>query len=213
MNMTTTLLLVRHAQTASNVSGRYMGWIDEDLSAEGVSQAERLAWRLSRRPISTIFSSPLKRALSTARATALPHGLTVQVMPELGEIRMGQWEGLFAADIQARFPALWKTWRTDPSTIEMPGGESLSQVAERADIAFHRILEQSQGRQVVAVTHDVIARIIVARSLNVSTSIYRRLEVANASLTTIESFNGACRLRSLNDTAHLQHKLADDHET
>jgi broad specificity phosphatase PhoE len=138
------------------------------------------------------------------------HGLTPQVMQELGEIRMGQWEGLFAAEIQARFPELWKTWRTDPSTIQMPGGESLSQVAERATSALHRILEQSRGQQVVAVTHDVIARIMVARSLNVSTSIYRRLEVANASLTTIESLNGTCRLRSLNDTAHLQHRLSDE---
>lgn len=206
--MTTTLLLVRHAQTRSNVSGRYMGWMDEDLSDEGIWQAQRLSARLSGKPITAVYSSPLRRAHRTAEMIALPHGLTVQTMAELGEIRMGQWEGLFAADIQARFPELWKTWRTDPSTIQMPGGESLSQVAGRATKAFDHILQENQGRHVVAVTHDVIARIIVARSLNVGTSIYRRLEVANASLTTVEFFNGTCRLRCLNDTAHLRYSLS-----
>jgi len=201
--MNTTLLLVRHAQTMSNVNGRYMGWIDEDLSDEGVRQAERLSERLNDRPISAVFSSPLRRALRTAELIALPHNLPVQEMQELGEIRMGQWEGLYAADIQTRFPELWKTWRADPSTIQMPGGESLSEVKERAIHAFERILLRNQGQQVVAVTHDVVARILVAHCLNVSTSIYRRLEVANASLTLIESAKPTYRLRFLNDTAHL----------
>jgi broad specificity phosphatase PhoE len=187
-----------------------MGWMDEDLSDEGVRQAQRLSVRLSGQPITAVYSSPLRRAHRTAEMIALPHGLTVQTMAELGEIRMGQWEGLFAADIQARFPELWKTWRTDPSTIQMPGGESLSQVAGRATKALDHILQENQGRQIVAVTHDVIARIIVARSLNVGTSIYRRLEVANASLTTVEFFNGTCRLRCLNDTTHLRHSLPGD---
>lgn len=208
--MTTTLLLARHAQTRSNVSGRYMGWMDEDLSDEGIRQAQRLAARLSGQPITAVYSSPLRRAQRTAEMIALPHGLTVQTMADLGEIRMGQWEGLFAADIQDRFPELWKTWRSDPSTIQMPGGESLTQVADRAMKALDHILQDNQGRQVVAVTHDVIARIIVARSLNVGTSIYRRLEVANASLTTVEFFNGTCRLRCLNDTAHLRYGLSSD---
>lgn len=208
--MNTTLLLVRHAQTMSNTNGRYMGWIDEDLSEEGVRQAERLSKRLSNRPVAAVFSSPLKRAFRTAEMIAVPHGLPVETLEELGEIRMGDWEGRFAQEIAAEFPGLWRTWRADPSTIQMPGGESLAQVQQRAIQAFDRILLHNQGRQVVAVTHDVIARILVAHCLNVSISIYRRLEVANASLTLIESINDTYRLRSLNDTAHLHYSLPTD---
>ena len=208
--MKTTLLLGRHAQTLSNVSGRYMGWIDEDLSDDGVRQAQRLSARLSRRPITAVYSSPLKRTLSTAEMIAQRHGLPVQTISELGEIRMGQWEGLFASEIQTRFAELWTAWRTDPSTIQMPGGESLAQVKLRATKALEDILQDNRGCQVVAVTHDVVARIIVAHCLNVSTSIYRRLEVANASLTSIELLNGTYRLRCLNDTAHLHHTLSNE---
>lgn len=208
--MNTTLLLVRHAQTMSNTNGRYMGWIDEDLTEEGVRQAEHLSIRLSRRPIAAVFSSPLKRAFRTAEMIALPHGLPVETLEELGEIRMGDWEGRFAHEIAAEFPELWRTWRSDPSTIQMPGGESLVEVRRRAIQALDRILLHNQGRQVVAVTHDVIARILVAHCLNVSISIYRRLEVANASLTMIEAINDTYRLRFLNDTAHLHYNLSAD---
>lgn len=44
--MTTTVMLVRHAQTNSNVTGYYMGWSDEDLDEVGYAQANRLSSRL-----------------------------------------------------------------------------------------------------------------------------------------------------------------------
>jgi len=204
--MNTTLLVVRHAQTLSNITGRYMGWIDEDLSEEGVWQAERLSQRLSRWPIAAVYSSPLKRTARTAEIVAAPHSLPVQRLEELGEIRLGAWEGMFADEIEAKFLNLWRAWKRDPSDIQMPGGESLSQVQQRAIAAFKSITQVNQGQQVLMVTHDIIVRLLVAYCLNVNTSIYRRLEVANASLTVIQVINGDCRLRLLNDTGHLEGK-------
>jgi broad specificity phosphatase PhoE len=208
--MNTTLLVVRHAQTTSNVNGRYMGWLDEDLNDEGVMQATRLSRRLSRRPIAAVFSSPLKRASRTAELLAHPHRVPVQQLHDLGEIRIGAWEGMFAREIEAKFPELWRTWRTDPSTVQMPAGESLSQVSQRAIVALKDMLRENQGRQVLAVTHDVVVRILVSYCLNVSTAIYRRLEAANSSLTVIQCVNGTYRLRLLNDTAHLEYDPVGD---
>ena len=52
--MTTTVLLVRHGQTYSNVTGYYMGWSDEGLNEVG-------------------YTSPLRRARVTAAILAEPH--------------------------------------------------------------------------------------------------------------------------------------------
>ena len=52
-------------------------------------------------------------------------------------------------------------------------------------------------------THDIIIRIIVAHVLGVPNSIYRRLEIYNASLTVIRVTHGDARLITLNDTSHL----------
>lgn len=202
--MKTTVLVARHAQTSSNTTGRYMGWkIDDDLNELGLWQAERLSHRLRERSITAIYSSPLQRALRTAEIIALPHSLPVQKLEQLGEIRLGAWEGMFANEISEQFPELWQTWRSDPSGIQMPGGESLAQVQNRAISALAYVTQTNSGQQVLIVTHDVIVRLLVAYCLNVSTSIYRRLEVANASLTLLQLSDDAFRLRLLNDTAHL----------
>ena len=201
--MNTKLLVVRHAQTLSNITGRYMGWIDEDLSEEGVWQAEQLSQRLRHWSIAAVYSSPLKRAFRTAEIVALLHSLSVQRLDELGEIRLGAWEGMFAEEIAAKFSSLWRAWKTDPSAVQTPGGESLAQVQQRAVAALESITQINQDKQVLMVTHDVIVRLLVAYCLNVSPSIYRRLEVANASLTVIQVIDDKCKLRLLNDTGHL----------
>jgi broad specificity phosphatase PhoE len=202
--MTATLILVRHGQTDWNVKARYMGWLDEGLNGEGVRQAERLARRLDRWPISAVYSSPLSRALRTAEIVAGPHSLPVQTVPELGEMRIGDWEGLFAGDIAARYPDLWKTWRASPGDFRMPGGESLGEVRERAAAAFGRIMDGAEGAMVLAVTHDVVVRLMAAQCLGVSTAIYRRLEAGNASMTIIERDGGRLKLKVMNDTGHLE---------
>ncbi len=181
-----------------------MGWTDEDLSEEGVRQAERLSRRLDRWPISGVFSSPLKRAVRTAVILARPHSIPVQRQEELGEMKIGAWEGMFAGDIAAKYPELWKTWRTNPGDFRMPDGESLSEVRERAIRAFGRIMGDSEGKTVLAVTHDVVVRLLVAHCLKVSADIYRCLEVGNASITVIECGSDRHRLRMLNDTGHLE---------
>jgi broad specificity phosphatase PhoE len=86
----------------------------------------------------------------------------------------------------------------------MPGGESLGEVRERTVRAFGRIMDKSEGEMALAVTHDVVVRLLAAHSLGVSADIYRRLEVGNASITVMERDGVKLRLRVLNDTGHLE---------
>lgn len=201
---TTTVFLVRHAQTSWNVTGRYMGWIDEDLSEEGIWQAEQLSVRLEGQPIDSAYSSPLKRAYHTAQVMVAPHSLSVCPMPGLGEIRLGSWEGFTREEVKARFPDIWQAWRSDPSMVQMPEGENIAQVQDRAVAALQNIIDANRGRKVLIVTHEVIVKLLVTHCLDVGTGIYRRFEVANASLTVIQIMDGMCLLRMLNDTSHLE---------
>jgi probable phosphoglycerate mutase len=202
--MVATLIVVRHGQTDWNVNGRYMGWTDEPLNNEGVQQAQSLARRLGQWPISAVYSSPLQRAVRTAEAVAEPHSIAVQRIDDLGEMRIGTWEGMFAKDIAAAYPELWKTWRANPGDFRMPGGESLGEVRERVIRASDRITADSEGKTVLAVTHDVVVRLLSAHCLGTGLDIYRRLEVGNASMTLMERDGDRCRLRVLNDTGHLE---------
>lgn len=202
--MTTTVLLVRHGQTRSNVAGYYMGWSEEDLNEVGYIQARKLASRLADLPIASIYTSPLRRAYTTASLIAEPHGLKVKPLDDLIEIKMGDWEGLHESEIARRWPELWKQSEVDPSVLTMPHGESFSQVAERALRAFEMAVTANRDKRVVIVTHDIVVRIVVAYVLGVTYSIYRRLKVDNASLSVVSITDSSRRLVTLNDTSHFE---------
>ena len=202
--MTTTILLVRHGQTDSNITGFFTGWSNEDMSDLGYVQAQRLASRLSSLPITSVYTSPLKRTYNTALALAKPHNLEPKVLDDLIEIRLGDWQGRHREEISQRWPELWEQSRIDPSEVTLPNGESFQQVTDRAVHAFEMIAANNQGKQAAVVTHEVVIRVLVAYVLGTSNSIYRRFEVGNASLSIIRVTDGKARLVSLNDTSHLE---------
>jgi broad specificity phosphatase PhoE len=200
--MTTTVLLVRHGQTRSNVTGHYMGWSEEDLDEAGYSQAQKLAYRLAGLPITSIYTSPLRRAYTTASIIAEPYGFQVKPLDDLIEIKLGDWQGLHESEIAQRWPELWKQSQIDPSGLTMPNGESFGQVAERAIRAFKAVVAASQGQPAVIVTHDVVVRTVAAYVLGVTNSIYRRIKIDNASLSVVRVTDSSKRLVTLNDTSH-----------
>ena len=84
--MTTTILLVRHGQTESNVTGFYMGWSDQDLNEAGYTQVESLSARLASLPITAAYTSPLRRTYNTAATIARPHNLELNLLDDVVEI-------------------------------------------------------------------------------------------------------------------------------
>ena len=202
--MTTTVLLVRHGQAESNITGFYMGWSNEDLNDVGYAQARSLSSRLASLPIASVYTSPLKRAYTTATILAKPHNLEVKVLDDLIEIQLGDWQGLHMDEIRQKWPELWQQSRIDPSEITMPNGESFKQVTERAVRAFEMIVAANQGKQALIVAHEVVIKVVIGHVLGVSNSIYRRFEINNASLSVIRVIDGKARLITLNDTSHLE---------
>ena len=202
--MTTTVLLVRHGQTNSNVTGFYMGRSDEDLDEVGYTQARRLSSRLSGWPVASVYTSPLRRAYTTAAILAEPHLLELNVLDDLIELGLGDWQGLHMDEIKRRWPDVWQQSRIDPSEVTMPNGESFRQVTERAVRVFESVVGSNPGKQVVMVTHEVVVKVIVAHVLGVSNSMYRRFEVNNASLSVVRVANSNSRLITLNDTSHVE---------
>lgn len=201
--MTTTVHLVRHGQTESNITGYFMGASNEDISELGYRQARSLAQRLASLPVAVIYTSPLKRTYNTALALAEPHRLEPRVIDDLIEIGLGDWQGLHRDEISRRWPEVWKQSRVDPSEITLPGGESFRQVRERAARVFSQVTAEHQEGQIVIVSHDAVIRMLVAHVLGAPSSIYRRLEIGNASLSTVKMEDGRARLVLLNDTSHL----------
>ena len=128
----TTILLIRHAQNDWVKKKRLAGWLpDVHLNQAGIEQAESLAERLAGLPIEAIYCSPLERCVETAQIVSQPHNLEVQTMPEIGEVRYGRWEGKKLKKL-ARKKRKWFAVQHYPSRFRFPGGESFSEVQQRA---------------------------------------------------------------------------------
>lgn len=163
--MKTTLLLIRHGQSLGNVMGRFTGSGDLELSELGKKQAEYLSDFLGEgayRP-DVIFSSPLKRSVETAGPTARKLNLPIGILPDLREIRGGEWEGMTFEEIAERYPERHNVWKTRFFEGHPNGGESVREVYERAEKAIDGVLEQYPGKTVALFTHATVSRLMGCR--------------------------------------------------
>jgi len=197
--------LVRHGRTASNREHRTMGWCDEGIEPGWVRAAGAVADVLALEPVDWFVSSPLVRAVQTAAPLAARLGRAPIVDDRFGELRVGLWEGYAEDEIAERWPEQWQRWRSEPHALEVEGRETLAdlnaRVAGALDDLFAGLLE---GRVAVVFTHDAVVRAAVAWALDTGPEVYRHVEVANCSITTVGVVAGVRRLVRMNENAHLE---------
>ena len=196
------LILARHGETSWNREGRNQGRAQTGLNDEGVRQARNLARSLRKFPISALYSSPLRRAGQTAETIAQTLSLPVLTLDGLMEMDLGRVDGLTNDEMQKRFPEIVEGWRNDPSSVRMPGGESLGDVQKRGWQAIDEIRRKNPDADAVAVTHNFVIGVLVLKVLGLPLSHFQRLRIELGSMTTLEHRRDRWRLLSLNETMH-----------
>ncbi len=197
------LILIRHGETEWNRTGRCQGVADIDLNDTGRRQVGELAHSLKDADIRAVYSSDLLRALRTARQIASHHDLDVNIDKDLREMDQGDLEGLLFEDIRDRYSDVMKEWRESPETLRLPGGESLSQVQDRAWSVFEKINRLHAGETVVAVSHNLTITALLCKITGVGLRGFRNFNLRAASKNIIVSVNGNIEVRLLNDVSHL----------
>jgi probable phosphoglycerate mutase len=200
---TTRIFLVRHGETDWNATGRIQGHNDTPLNAAGRQQAQRTAQRLAREPITAVYSSDLARAFETATIIGAPLGLTVVASPRLRERQYGLWEGLTAAEIQARYPEQFAIWRARTVDFAPPQGETRSALLARALAELQAIARRHVRDMVVVVTHGGLCYALIHHLLGSVDGDQREFTFGNASIHTLEVTGDRWAVISMNETAHL----------
>jgi probable phosphoglycerate mutase len=153
------LWLVRHGETEWARLGRHTGRTDVALTDLGRDQARALGGRLAGHRFGLVLTSPLSRASETA-ALAGFGGVAVPE-PDLMEWDYGSLEGRETAEIRAAYPG-WTIWRGP-----WPGGETIADVAARADRVVVRV-RAAGGGDVLVFAHGHLLRVLAARWLGLS---------------------------------------------
>ncbi|WP_017306980.1 histidine phosphatase family protein [Spirulina subsalsa] len=211
------LLLVRHGETEWNRVSRFQGTRDIPLNEKGKSQAQQAADYLKEVHLDFAVSSPMLRPKETAEIILQYHpNIPLETHPQLEEIGHGLWEGKYESEIEAEFPGLLNEWKTSPETVQMPEGENLQQVWDRAIVAWQEIIEkacQSPEPQVgLVVAHDAINKVILCYLLGLEPKNFWNIKQGNGAVSVIDYPKGAGGLpvlQTINLTTYLGSGILD----
>ena len=198
------LLLARHGQTEWHSDNRYVSRTDIALTETGHEQARTLARRAEREKVDLVISSPLGRALETARPAAAACDLEPQTDGRLRELDFGAWEGQTLQEIRAKDPESVRRFE-DSAEHGFPGGEPLQEGADRVLEVFADLARSHAGVTVLVVAHNTLLRLALCRMLGVELGQYRRLmpRVVNGAVSEVRFGESGGALYSFNDAGGL----------
>ena len=158
------IFLLRHGAIDNPPPRRFLGRTDLPLNADGVRQARDLGRWLGAIPFRRVCASPLSRAVETAALVSGRPAAAIERVETLVEIDLGAWEGLSLAEVQVRFPGEYEQRGQDLAAYRTPGGESFSEVADRACPALADLARDMPGPLLV-VAHMGVNRAVLSRLL------------------------------------------------
>jgi broad specificity phosphatase PhoE len=167
--------LARHGETAWSASGQHTGVTDLPLTEHGEHNARLLVQRLAGARFDLVLTSPLLRAKRTCELAGF--GDRAEIEPGLTEWNYGQYEGRTTPEIHRQRPD-WELFRDG-----CPGGESIVQVAQRAEGVIQRL--RSAGGNALVFSSAHILRVLAARWLGLDAACGRLLILSTASLSIL----------------------------
>ena len=199
--MTKKIILVRHGETDWNKELRIQGGSSNvALNDVGRQQAENLALRLSKSKIREIYSSPLSRALDTAKIIASYHKIEVVVEPSLREIEAGALEGVTTKELGRRFSDILIK---DGLLGRVSGGESLTELQERNWKIIQNLSQRYTAGNMVVVSHYFAILSIICSVLKLPLSQIGRFKLGTGSISIINFGSHVTQLELFNDTGYL----------
>lgn len=210
-------LLIRHGETNWNRESRFQGIKDIPLNDTGRGQARKAASFLQDQPLDFAITSPMARPKETAELITAPHpNLTLETDDRLMEISHGLWEGKLEAEIKMDFPGLLQQWKDQPETVQMPEGENLQQVWDRAIAAWEdfvvRFSDRDDNPVGIVVAHDAINKVILCHVLGLQPADIWKIKQGNCAVTAIDypqGKDGKAVVQALNITSHFSQSIID----
>jgi broad specificity phosphatase PhoE len=201
------IILVRHGETQYNAESIFRGTLDVPLNETGLEQTRLTGLELSHTRISRIVSSPLARALATARAIAAQQtdANDPVIDPAFTDLNFGEWQGRSKDEVAKDYPEIYECWKTEPHLAQLPGGETLEQASKRCSAGLDRLCREMPGKTFVIVTHRVIIKLLILHMLGLPLSDFWRIHIDTCGITTFDYLHDSRQfvLIQHNHNAHL----------
>ena len=204
----TEVLLVRHGASQDAIPDEPFemveGHSDPALSPIGAQQAQLVCARLAKDPPDALFVTRLQRTAQTAQPLVDATNLVPTMIPELSEVRLGEWEGGELRVRSAQGAPLVRQIFEEQRWDVIPGAEPADEFAERVRVGLDRVVELTgPGRVAAAVVHGGVIGEIARQATKAPRLAFVHAE--NTSISRLVVFgDGRWLLRTFNDTSHLE---------
>lgn len=206
----TTVILVRHCEAQGNIDRIFQGHWNGKITENGKTQLEHLAKRMQQHPFHHLYSSPLSRTVSTARACNMYYGLPIHIINDVIEINGGDWEGKEFASFPEIFPNEAKLWVEKPWDFVAPGGESMQSVYDRMRDTVLMLVRRHQGERICVVSHGCAIRNFLCYAKGWDLTHINEIQWCDNTAISIVEFDHSFhpQLVQLNDSSHLPYEKA-----
>ena len=191
------LYIIRHGETEWNKVKRLQGQTDIPLAEEGIRLARETGEGMRNLPIDLVISSPLTRAVQTARL--LTEGRDVPILTDrrMIEISFGDWEGECILDSEVLPADFRKLFYEDPlHCMCPPGGETFDQVRKRTGAFYKSLLENPDYKEkhILISTHGAASRCLLTQFYDDKDDIWRGGVPKNCAVTIVEVTEGGVKV-------------------
>jgi len=190
--------LIRHGHNDYVKKGLLAGRLPGvHLNEKGRTEVAALAEAMKDTPLKAVYSSPLDRALETARIVARLHGLQVERRPNLIETALGDWEGKSVKRLSRE--RRWRQLQENPSQFRYPGGEWMVEQQARLVKEVETLWARHKIKDHFAIIgHADPLKLIVAHYLGLPLDLFQRLAMDTASVSALMIEEKETKLLRLN---------------
>ena len=180
------IILLRHGESADNIKKVLSGRSDPDLTRTGNKQAKKVSRFIKKKfaPIDIIFTSPLKRAYSTAQSISKHLKAPLYEEELLIETNFGAWEKFGKSELSHK-PG-WDDYTKDPFHFNFPGGESAQDVKKRVLEFKEKISSDNGWNSAVIVSHYTPIAFFILSAIGDGNELRASFKIDNAALSVIE---------------------------
>ena len=201
----THLIITRHGYSEYNKTRMYTGQVDVALTDLGLRQAARTAEYVAETyRIDAIYSSDLKRAMSTAIPLSEKLGIPVIKEPLIKEIYGGLWENKLMPEIDKLYHDDYQLYKTTIGLARCTGGESLAELQKRALEGMKKIAEENDGKTVFVATHGGVLLTLASAWMGLPLAkMHETPPATNSSITEVVYDSGVFKIIKYSFDEHL----------
>ena len=178
-----------------------MGRTQVPLDADGIQQIQKVAPLVASLELDGIYTSPLRRAVQTAKLVAAGTKLPINKREGLNEVAFGAWTGRHFDDLIDQ--ELYRRFIKSPAKTLLPGGETISDVQRRGLKVINEAAQKLPGGRFLFVSHGDVIRAILSHYMKVPLNEYRRLRVDNGSLSALQTDRRWAEIKYVNYLAEI----------